>query len=48
LSAVVITYITRGMYDIVGQAWSSAHAEHGAVACTGLIRMWLNLSPQNK
>ena len=38
------------MYDIVGRAWPSAHAEHGAVKCIWLhvMRMWLSLRPQNR
>ena len=40
---------TRRMHDIVGQSWSSACIEHGAVKCIWLhvLRMWLNLRPQN-
>jgi len=31
------TNVTRWMHDIVGQAWVSAHAEHGPVACIWLL-----------
>ena len=44
-----VRIITRWMHNIKGWTWPSAHAEHGAVKCIWLhiIRMWLNLRPQN-
>ena len=33
---IVYCTLTRQMHDIVGQAWVTAHEQHGAVACTWL------------
>ena len=44
LTVLATTWATRWMHSIVGQAWTSVYA---AVACVWLIRMWLNLRPQN-
>ena len=40
---VPIQHITRRMHGIVQWAWVIAHAGCWAVACTWLVRMWLNM-----